>query len=73
MLDLSAIQVVPLKPNRLHPRDYDHAAHKKRNEMERLFHRLKSFRRTFSRVGKLDVLFLAFLSFALIVEALRVV
>jgi len=58
---------------RLHPWDYDHAIYKKRNEIERLFRRLKGFRRIFSRFEKLDVLFLGFLSFALIVEALRVV
>ncbi len=45
---------------------------KKRNEIERLFRRLKGFRRIFSRFEKLDVVFLAFIHFALIVEALRV-
>ena len=35
--------------------------------------RLKGFRRVFSSFEKLDVLFLAFLYFALIVEALRLV
>jgi hypothetical protein len=53
--------------------DYDHALYKKRNEIERLFRRLKGFRRIFSHFEKLDVVFLAFLSFALIVEALRLV
>jgi len=72
-LDLGMTPVVPPKSNRLHPRDYDHAIYKKRNEIERLFRRLKGFRRIFSRFEKLDVLFLGFLSFALIVEALRVV
>ncbi len=71
VLDLGMIPVVPPKSNRLHPWDYDHAVYKKRNEIERLFRRLKGFRRIFSRFEKLDVLFLGFLSFALIVEALR--
>lgn len=57
--------------NRLHAWDYDHALYKKRNEVERLFRRLKGFRRIFSRFEKLDVVFLAFLCFALLVEALR--
>jgi len=57
----------------VHPWDYDRALYKKRNEIERLFRRLKGFRRIFSRFEKLDVLFLAFLCSALIVEALRVV
>ena len=38
---------------------------------ERLFRRLKGFRRIFSRFEKLDVMFTAFIHFALIVEALR--
>ena len=62
---------MPRKSNRLHPWGYDHAIYKKRNQIERLFRRLKGFRRIFSRFEKLDVLFLGFLSFALIVEALR--
>ena len=73
VLDLGMIPVVPPRSTRLHPWDYDRAIYKKRNEIERLFRRLKGFRRIFSRFEKLDVVFLAFLSFALIVEALRVV
>ena len=73
VLDLGMIPVAPPKSNRLHPWDYDHAVYKKRNEIERLFRRLKGFRRIFSRFDKLDVLFLGFLSFALIIEALPVV
>ena len=72
-LDLGMTPVVLPKSNRLHPWDYDHAIYKKRNEIDRLFRRLKGFRRIFSRFEKLDVIFLAFLSFALIVEALRIV
>jgi transposase len=67
------IQLVPPKSNRLDPREYDRHFYKKRNEVERLFRRLKGLRRIFSRFEKLDVVFLAFLNFALIVEALRVV
>jgi transposase len=73
VLDLEMIPVVPPKSNRLHPWDYDHAVSKKRNEIEGLFRRLKGFRRIFSRFEKLDALLLGLLSFALIVEALRVV
>jgi transposase len=50
---------------------YDKAMYRRRNEIERLFRRLKGFRRIFSRFDKLDLVFLAFLHFALIVEALR--
>src|SRR5680860_1094852 len=42
-----------------------------RNEIERLFRRLKGFRRIFSRFDKLDVMFIAFINFALIVDGLR--
>ena len=45
--------------------------YRRRNEIERVFRRLKGFRRIFSRFDKLDVKFTAFIDFALIVEALR--
>ena len=70
-LDLSFIPVVPPKCNRLEPWQYDKALYGKRNQIERLFRRLKGFRRIFTRFEKLDVLFLGFLTFTLIVEALR--
>ena len=71
VLSLGMIPVVPPKSNRIEPWEYDRALYKKRNEIERLFRRLKGFRRIFSRLEKLDVLFLGFLNFALIIEALR--
>jgi transposase len=71
VLRLGLVPVVPPKSNRLSPWEYDRVLYKKRNEVERLFRRLKGFRRIFSRFEKLDVMFLAFISFALIVEALR--
>lgn len=71
VLSLGMIPVVPPKSNRIEPWEYDRALYKKRNEIERLFRRLKGFRRIFSRFEKLDVLFLGFLNFALIIEALR--
>lgn len=45
--------------------------YKRGNEIERLFRRLKGFRRIFSHFEKLDVMILAFIHFALIVESLR--
>jgi transposase len=47
--------------------------YRRRNEVERLFRRLKGFRRIFSRFDMLDHMFAAFIHFALIVEALRCV
>ena len=73
VLDLGMIPVVPPKANRIEPWEYDRALYKKRNEIERLFRRLKGFRRIFSRFEKLDVIFLAFLQFPLIIEPLRLV
>jgi transposase len=70
-LDLNFVPVVPPNPNRVEPWDYDKEMYKKRNEVERLFRRLKGFRRIFSRFDKLDVMFIAFIHFALIIEALR--
>jgi transposase len=69
--DLGYTPVLPPNPNRLMPWDYDKELYKKRNEAERLFRRLKGFSRVFTRYDKLDVMFLAFIVFALIVEALR--
>jgi len=70
-LELGYMPVVPPKKNRISPWEYDRAMYRRRNEIERLFRRLKGFRRIFSRFDKLDVMFMAFIHFALIVEALR--
>jgi transposase len=71
VLEMNMIPVVPPKSTRKDPWGYDRALYKKRNEVERLFRRLKGFRRIFSRFEKLDIVFLAFIYFAFIVEALR--
>jgi hypothetical protein len=68
---LGYIPVVPPKTNRLRPWEYDRVMYRRRNEIERLFRRLKGFRRVFSRFDKLDVMFAGFVLFALIVDALR--
>lgn len=64
VFDLGMIPVAPPKSNRLTPWEYDRALYKKRNEVERLFRRLKGFHRIFSRFEKIDVVFLAFLNSA---------
>jgi transposase len=43
---------------------------KRRNEVERLFRRLKGYRRIFSRFEKLDAMFLGFLSFVLVADGI---
>ena len=57
--------VVPPKHNRKEPWEYDKDLYKRRNEVERLFRKLKGFRRIFTRFEKLDVMFKAFLLLAL--------
>jgi transposase len=45
------------------PRDYDRELYKERNLIERMFNKLKHFRRAATRYDKLDI---AYLSFVLI-------
>jgi len=70
-LDLGYAPVVPPLRTRVDAWTYDRILYKRRSEIERLFRRLKGFRRIFSRFEKLDVTYMAFIYFALIVEALR--
>ncbi|MDR2031119.1 MAG: transposase, partial [Azoarcus sp.] len=70
-LDLGYFPVVPPKRNRITAWEYDRAMYRRRNEVERLFRRLKGFRRIFSRFEKLDLMFRDFIHFALVVDALR--
>lgn len=60
--------VVPPKKNRRDPWEYDKERYKQRNEIERLFLRLKRFRRIFTRYDKLDIIFCAFILFAFICD-----
>ena len=60
--DLGMTPVVPPKANRKAD------LYKLRNEVERLFRRLKVCRRICTRFGKLDAMFPGFLNFALVVE-----
>jgi len=53
--------------------EYDRERYKRRNQVERLFRRIKRFRRIFSRFEKLDVMFLGFISFAFTADGLRCV
>ena len=70
-LDLGLIPIAPPHPLRVEPWTYSKTWYRRRNEVERLFRRLKGFRRIFSRFDKLDLMFMAFLCFVLVVEALR--
>jgi transposase len=69
--NLGYTPVVPPNPNRLEPWDYDKELYKGRNEVERLFRRIKAYRRIFTRYDKLDIIYLGFLLLAFIFEILR--
>ena len=59
--------VVPPLQTRVEPWQSDREMHKRHNKIEWVFRRLKGFRRIFSLFEKLDVVFLGFVVFALIV------
>ena len=58
IMDFGMTPVVPPKKNRISPWEYDKEMYKRRNEVERLFRRLRGYRRIFSRFDKLDVVFI---------------
>ena len=60
------VPVVPPKMSRKNPWAYDKELYKRRNVVERLFRRLKEFRRICTRYDKTDVMFFAFIQFAFI-------
>jgi transposase len=64
-------QLVPSKSNRRKPWKYNKKLYKRRNEVERLFRRLKRFRRVCTRYEKLDTMYLAFLNLTLIFDGLN--
>ena len=67
---LGMTPVAPPKANRKVKWDYDKDLYKLRNEVERLFRRLKGYRRIYTRFEKFNAMFLGFLNFALVVEML---
>jgi transposase len=60
---------VPPKKNRKKPWDYDKELYKRRNEVARMFRRLKGFRRIGTRYDKLDIMFFLYNYLALCVIA----
>lgn len=63
--------VVPPKTNRVEKWEYDKEEYKNRNEVERFFRRYKEYRRICTRYDKLDIMFLNYFIFVLIVEMLK--
>ena len=53
------IPVVPAHPKRKQPWELDKPRYRQRNEVERLFRRIKAYRRVFTRYDKLDRMFTA--------------
>ena len=63
--------VIPPRRKRRHPRACDMARYAQRHPIERLFSRLKQFRRVATRYDKLDAHFLSFVHLAATVLWLR--
>ncbi len=69
-VELGYIPVVSPKSNRKNPWDYDRQLYKQRNQVERLFRRIKRFRRIFTRYDKLYVIFVSFVFWLLLLMPL---
>jgi transposase len=57
---IEAEAVIPPRSQRKTPRNYDRELYKERNLIERMFNKLKHFRRVATRYDKLDIAYLAF-------------
>lgn len=64
--------VVPPKSNMREPWPYNRNVYAYRNEIERLFHRLKNFRRIATRYDKLDTAYGGFVMLGMIALLLKV-
>lgn len=63
--------VIPPRSNRKEAIRYDKTKYRERNRVERLFNRLKQFRRVATRYDKLDETFLAFIHLTAAVVMIR--
>ena len=66
-----AAVVIPPKKNRVAPRDYDRNLYADRNKIERLFNRMKHYRRVATRYEKLARNYLSFVHVAAAMLLLR--
>lgn len=64
--DVKAEAVIPSRARRKVPREYDEELYKERNLIERMFNKLKHFRRVATRYDKLDIAYLGFVFIAAI-------
>lgn len=69
--DKRCVPVVPPKKDNKKPWRYEKELYKRRNEIERLFNRLKNFRRVATRYDKLDTSYRAFVALGLSMLMLR--
>jgi transposase len=65
LIDRDICPVIPNKRNRIDPWPFDPAAYRERNKVERLFGKLKQFRRVATRYEKLKATFLGVIHLAL--------
>ena len=66
------VPVVPPKSNMKKPWKHDKELYKRRNEIERCIHHLKSFRRIATRYDKLDCTFRSFIALGFVMLLLKV-
>lgn len=71
IMEMDAEPVIPPKSNRKKPRKYDDFLYKERNQIERMFGKMKHFRGIATRYSKLAVSFMAFLQLAAILLWLK--
>lgn len=69
--NMGAIAVIPPKLNRIVQRKYDQHLYKERNLIERMFGKLKQFRRVATRYEKTKIAFMSFLHIASILLFLK--
>jgi transposase len=72
VLELGFEPVVPPHPKRVQPWTYDRNLYRRRNQIERLFRRHTGFRRLFTRFEKLDLIYTAYIHYALNIDMLCV-
>ena len=59
-LSIQAEAVIPPRSQRKNPRNYDKTLYQERNLIERMFNKIKHFRRVATRYDKLDIAYLSF-------------
>lgn len=62
--DMGSVAVIPPRSRRLKQRDYDRHLYKERNAIERMFNKMKQFRRVATRYDKLASSYMSFLHIA---------